>query len=725
MGTQPSDSQISAVSARRVASPAFLTGLATWLATVFVLVHLYAAMFGSPATLFFRPVHLLIALVLVFIWFPLGRKHDAPFNAWSLIDLVCIAASVWVFQFYVTLGDAIAMRSVVMTPLDYAAACTLIVLVLEAVRRTVGPVIVGLAIFAIVYALWADHFPGILYGPSVSVQRLVATIAYGNNGLFGVPLGVMANYVFLYILFGAMLSACGAGAFFNNLAFAAFGHKTGGPAKAAVVSSAIQGTISGSAISNVLISGSFTIPMMKRLGYRPSFAAGVEVVASNGGIITPPIMGAVAFMMAEFSGIPYSQIILAAAVPAFLYFFLIFWSVHFEARRLGLPVFNKANLPDMSKVLRREGFLIIPLLVVTTTLVMGYSIAKVALAGIVASFVLSFVRRHTRLTPAKLVAASAQAVKDTVGLSATCAAVGIIIAVFNATGLNFQITQAAAALAQSNLFLLLVVTGVLAMILGMGLSATAVYITMVATVVPLLVQAGIPTIAAHLFAIYFGIAANITPPVALAAYAAAPLAGANPLAVGAQAVRLGFGLYLLPFLFVYGPELLLLGTAPEIAYAFVSTAIALLGFAAAAAGFLFSRLRAVERVMLAVGASLVAWPGIVSDLAGLAILVLFAVWNRAKSGAPEGAPVSTADGTEILDGSARDTAVASPVWASAINWTVIAAVAAAVLYLGDRNQHSADPLWWLAWLGMAGALTITVIAVIEGNAARRDRAPAP
>lgn len=695
--------------------PAFLAGLAAWVAMIFVMLHLYAAMFGAPATLFFRPVHLLLALALVFVWFPLGRAPTAPFNVWSVVDLLCIGATLWVFQFYATLGNGIAMRSVVMTPLDYAAAFTLIVLVLEAVRRTVGLVIVVIALFAIVYALWADHFPGVLYGPPVALQRLVATIAYGNNGLFGVPLGVMADYVFLYILFGAMLSACGAGAFFNNLAFAIFGHKTGGPAKAAVVSSAIQGTISGSAISNVLISGSFTIPMMKRLGYRPPFAAGVEVVASNGGIITPPIMGAVAFMMAEFSGIPYSQIILAAAVPAFLYFFVIFCSVHFEARRLGLPVFDKAALPDLRNVLWREGFLIIPLIVVTATLLMGYSISKVALAGIATAFVLSFVRKKTRLTPTKLIDAASRAVKDTVGLSATCAAVGIIIAVFNATGLNFQITQAAAALAQSNLFMLLVITGLLAMVLGMGLSATAVYITMVATIVPLLVQAEIPTMAAHLFAIYFGIAANITPPVALVAYAAAPLAGANPLAVGVQAVRLGFGLYLLPFLFVYGPELLLIGSMPDIVYAIASTALAMAGFAAAAAGFLFARLGALHRVGLALGAGLIALPGIPSDIAGFVLVGLFAALNARRPDAGQTQPVAMRMGGAIMAddiGEAADAREPRP-WISAAGWLAVIAAAVAVHQLGQRNQHSVDPLEWLLWLGVTSAVVVWAQAILR------------
>lgn len=716
-GADPSG-RMRPVASSLLASPALLAGLATWVATVFVLLHLYVAMFGGPATLFFRPVHLILALVLVFVWFPLGRKPEAPFNRWTVVDLVLIAAAVWVFQFYLSLGRGIALRAVTMTPLDYAAAITLIVLVLEAVRRTVGPVIVGLCLLAIIYALWTESFPGVFYGPSVSPQRLISNIAFGNNGLFGVPLGVMANYVFLYILFGAMLSACGAGAFFNNLAFAIFGHRTGGPAKAAVVSSAVQGTISGSAISNVLISGSFTIPMMKRLGYRPPFAAGVEVVASNGGIITPPIMGAIAFMMAEFSGIPYAQIIVAAAVPAFLYFFIIFCSVHFEARRLGLPVFDRGALPQLSGVLWKEGFLIIPLVVVTATLLMGYSIAKVALAGIFTAFALSFMRSHTRLTPARLLAATTRAVRDTVGLSATCAAVGIIIAVFNATGLNFQITQTAAALAQSNLFLLLVITGFLAMVLGMGLSATAVYITMVATVVPLLVQSGIPTMAAHLFAIYFGIAANITPPVALAAYAAAPLAGANPLAVGLQAVRLGFGLYLLPFLFVYGPELLLIGTPAEIVYAIVSTSVALAAFAAAAAGFLMARLDAASRIGLASGAALVALPGIATDAAGFAMLAVLAAINRRAAGAtPQRAPAIAFEAPPQQ----AETEVGGPpgAWALAVGWGVVLLAAVLVDGLGRRNLHSAAPLDWLAWLSVIAA----VLAVVPWLLRRRPANP--
>ncbi|MCG6115834.1 MAG: TRAP transporter fused permease subunit [Mesorhizobium sp.] len=703
--------------------PAIVNFVITGLAVFFAALHLYAALYGSPATLLFRPVHLTVALALIFFWYPLGRRWDEPFNRCTPVDLACAAASGFIFYYYVQLGDDIALRSVVMTTLDYVVALALIALVLEAVRRTVGNVIVVIVAIAIVYALSAESFPGILHGPSVAPQRLVSTFAYGNNGLFGVPLGVMANYVFLYILFGAMLSTCGAGNFFNNLAFSAFGHHAGGPAKAAVASSAIQGTISGSAISNVLVSGSFTIPMMKKLGYRPPFAGAVEAVSSNGGIITPPIMGAVAFMMAEFTNTPYSQIAMAAAIPAFLYFYVVFLTVHFEAYRLGLPVFDRSSLPSLRAVLMRDGFLLLPLVIVTGALITGYSVAKVAVVGIAACFLLSFVRERTRLTPMRLLFAVKQAVRDTIGLSVTCAAVGLIIAVFYATGLNFQIIQAAAKIAESSTLLLLFVTAVLAMILGMGLSATAVYITMVATVIPILVQAEVTLIAAHLFAVYFGIAANITPPVALAAFAAAPLAGANPMHVAMQSVRLGVGLYLLPFMFVYEPALLLMGSTQDIVITTSTALVGMTALAAATSAYLFAPMGPLPRMILFLGAIGMIHPSPFSDLTGLAVILAIAVPNYRRRSRTQRLPVKQLSPDEAQDMSAE---VAAPKGLETghsrlvltLGWAILVLGSAIVIALGSRTLHAASPMIWLAALGGVGLLTTGLLILNRRSAVR-------
>ena len=694
-------------------------GLVAWsitaLAVFFTVFHVYTAIFGSPTTFLYLGTHLLAALLLVFLWYPTARQWNEPLNAGALLDLVFLCSTVAVTIYLVTSVGDWELRSVTMTPFDYLLSLAFIVLILEAIRRTVGMILVLLILCFMGYALFANWFPDPFFGPPVPLQRLVATLLYGTTGVFGIPLGVMADYVFLYVLFGVMLEACGAGALFNNLGVAAFGHRQGGAAKAAVASSGLQGMISGSAISNVLVSGAFTIPMMKRLGYRPSFAAAVEASSSNGGIITPPIMGAAAFMMAEFTGIPYTQIIVAAAVPAFLYYFVIYWTIHFEARRLNLRTIDRKSLPAIGTLLRRDGHLLLPLAAVTWMLVAGFSVAWVAIAGIVTCFVLSFVRKDTRLTPMRVVFLMEQAVRSSVGLSATCAGVGIIIGVVDATGLNFQISQLTIGLAGDRLWVMLVITAVMALVLGMGLSASAVYITMVATVIPIITQAGVSPLAAHLFAIYFGIAANITPPVALAAFAAAPLAGANPFATGFQSARLGIGLFLLPFMFVYSQGLLLQGSALEILTHFSTAALGLWAIALASVGYLGTPIAWWGRGMLVAGSLFLIVPTQMSGFIGLALVaapVGLALWRQRRAGPRTAAPSDSVSEGLFLDvgmtiGGSPAEVPARALWAG---WTVTALVLAGVLLMGDASFHARQPS---VWLGMTAAVSALLVLALR------------
>ena len=374
----------------------------------------------------------------------------------------------------------------------------------------------------------------------------------------------MAQYIVLFLLFGRLLQTTGAGAFFTRIGFAFFGHRVGGPAKAAVVSSGLFGTVSGSGVSNVLTTGAFTIPMMMRLGYRPSFAGGVEAAAAVGGAIMPPVMGAVAFMMAEFMGVPYVDVAIAAIIPALLYYFAIYWTVDFEARKLGLQRMDRASLPNPWRVLLRQGYLGAPLLLIVVLLALGYSIVLVALITSAGVVLLSYTSAGTRLTPSRIGDALEATGRATCSLSATCACAGLIIGAIFSTGLSVQITQAVMSLAQSNLWMILLLSALIAMILGTGLTASAVYITMVATVVPLLKAAGVPTMAAHMFAFYYGVVADITPPTALAAVAASGLANANPMSTMLQASRIGITAYLVPIAFVYQPELLMRGSVWQI-----------------------------------------------------------------------------------------------------------------------------------------------------------------
>ena len=342
-----------------------------------------------------NPLHLTLAMALVVLVHPLGRSWSDPFNRWSVIDGALLAGAIWLSWYYVSTLPNWALRQVIMSNTDLFAALLTLGLVVEGVRRTLGPILLFVAGAFVLHALFADHAPGVFYGPPTKPLTLLRALVLGDSGIFGTPLGVMAQYVVLFILFGNLLAVVGVGSFFLRLAFSMFGHRTGGPAKAAVVSSAMMGTLSGSAIGNVLTTGAFTIPLMRQLGYRPAFAGGAEAAASTGGMIMPPVMGAIAFIMAEFLGRPYSEIILAALIPALLYFLVIFVAVHFEAKRTGLRTLPRDSLPRTWEVLRRQGYLLIPIALIIGGLVAGYSIVFVAVIALAGTVITGFASRRT------------------------------------------------------------------------------------------------------------------------------------------------------------------------------------------------------------------------------------------------------------------------------------------------------------------------------------------
>lgn len=713
------------------------------LAFLFIVFHLYAGIWGPPDAILFRAVHLCLALPLVFLCFPLGRAWHGKIGPPFVIDVLLLLGCAWLATYFVMEIDDWDMRVVFMRPVDYVAAATAVLLILEAVRRTVGSVLVLLTLFFMFHALFADHFGGFFYGPPVDIASLTRSIFVGDTGIFGIPLSVMAQYVVLFIFFGQLLQSCGGGHFFARLSFGIFGHMTGGPAKAAVVSSALMGSLSGSAIGNVLTTGAFTIPLMKRLGFRPAFAGGVEAAASNGGMIMPPVMGAVAFMMADFLGMPYREVVLAAAIPALLYFLVIFWTVHLEAKRLGLASMEKRDLPSPRVVLRQQGYLGIPLLLVIATLALGYSIIVVAVVSIAATAALSFVRRSTWLTPMRLGDALEQAARSCVGLSATAACAGILIGAIYSTGLTFQISQTAIDLAGGQLWLLLVLAAFMALILGMGMTASAIYITLVATVIPILIKAGIPPMAAHMFAFYYGIVANITPPVALAAYAAAPLAGANPMATAIQASRVGIGVFILPVLFVYTPALVLIGSPWQSIEAIGTAALGLSALSAAGTGYLFGPMRHWQRLVIAIGGFFVIVPGLWNTILGILLIVLGG-WDQSavKSQATIRESLNTSvdkardwgwqvrlaaarlkrestvevtpspfetDPTSMLseeistDGAAEESSRKGLI----AGWSAVAAGVVPLAWMGAETLHATAPFLWLAIL----ALTTSVIGI--------------
>ena len=541
------------------------------LSIALALFHLFCALFGTPESRAFRSTHLVVMLVLAFLLRPLGRDSPLdpvivpgdPGNTRRMIgfaaDLSLAALGLFVQVYTLFDLEAFLMRQGDITDTDMAVGTLMIVLVLEATRRMVGLAMVAVAAFFVAHALYTPHFPGFLYGPPTSFRKFVDFVFMRTEGIFGIPIYVASTYILLFILFGAILLRSGAGRFFIDFAVSLTGHRIGGPAKASVVASSCLGTVSGSAVANVVTTGPFTIPLMKQIGYRPRFAGAVEACASSGGQITPPIMGAAAFLVAEFLHISYLWVIVAAIIPTVLYFTTVYFMVHLEAEKHGIGRIDRDQLPKFREVLARGWHLLLALGVLLGLLFAGYTPMLAAFWSIIALVGLSFLRRDTAMTAVDLFAALETGVRNTVPVTIACACAGIIIGSIFTSGLGLKFTYSVIDLAGGSLPILLFLTAVGAIILGMGMTTTAVYITVAALVVPALIEIGVVPIAAHFFALYFGVVSSITPPVALASFAAAAVAGAPPMATAVESARIGIAKYLVPFAFVYNPSLLLEG----------------------------------------------------------------------------------------------------------------------------------------------------------------------
>ncbi len=619
------------------------------LSIALALFHLFCALFGTPESRAFRSTHLVVMLVLAFLLRPLGRASPLdpvlapgdPGNARRMAgfaaDMALAALGIFVQVYTLFDLEAFLMRQGDITDTDMAVGTLMVVLVLEATRRMVGLAMVAVAGFFVAHALFTQHFPGFLYGPPTSFRKFIDFVFMRTEGIFGIPIYVASTYILLFILFGAILLRSGAGRFFIDLAVSLTGHRIGGPAKASVVASSCLGTVSGSAVANVVTTGPFTIPLMKQLGYRPRFAGAVEACASSGGQITPPIMGAAAFLVAEFLHISYLWVIVAAIIPTALYFTTVYFMVHLEAEKHGIGRIDRDQLPRFRHVLARGWHLLLALGVLLGLLFAGYTPMLAAFWSIVALVGLSFLRRDTAMTGVDLFAALETGVRNTVPVTIACACAGIIIGSIFTSGLGLKFTYSVIDLAGGSLPILLLLTAVGAIILGMGMTTTAVYITVAALVVPALIEIGVVPIAAHFFALYFGVVSSITPPVALASFAAAAVAGAPPMATAVESARIGIAKYLVPFAFVYNPSLVLEGPVWMTA---VSLPFALAGVWAlslALEGWYRGSLPAALRIVLALTggllfmppqATVVGMPGWWLVATGGAVLLLVVVGRR-------------------------------------------------------------------------------------------------
>ncbi len=589
--------------------------------------HLYVAWFGPPDALTLRSVHLAFALVLAFLMMPARKSGDLEKPRW--LEAALIVASLMVCGYLTVERDYVINRMIYvdeLMPLDWAFSITTVLLVLEATRRVIG---LTLPLTAVVFLAYALTLGGI------DLELLAEQMYLGTEGIFGIPIYVSATYVMLFIVFGALVERTGTGQLFMDFAMSLTGRTAGGPAKVACITSGMFGMVSGSAVANVMTTGTFTIPLMKRIGYPPAFAGAVEAVASTGGQIMPPIMGAAAFIMAEFLGISYLQVTVYALLPALLYYFALFMTVHFEAKRIGMKGLPKSELPRFGRVMNERGHMFLPLAVIIGVLLAGFSAPFAALCGIASTIPTALLRKSTRqyVRLDNILEALEFGARNTVSVALACACAGIVIGVIYLTGLGLEFTDLVLSAAGNHILIALTLTMVAGIVLGMGMPTAPAYIMQTALLVPALVKLGVMVEAAHMFVLYFAILSAITPPVALAVYAANGISRAGLWESSLAALRLGATGFVIPFMFVFGPSLLMIGAPLTIAWTAVTALIGVTCLAAGLSGYLIGKASAWQRLLLIVAAVVLIKPGLATDLlgAGLIAMVLVAQIAAARA----------------------------------------------------------------------------------------------
>lgn len=546
----------------------------------------------------FRPVHLSWVIVLVFLTHPLYRDASRPvvYLVSRLADLALCCVTLWAtWQIAVFDYDDITFLLDGITGSDLIAGCIMIVMLLEATRRTVGMIMVVIALLFLAYAMYGDALPAQVASSGFELPDIIRFHIYSTNGVYGAPLAIAAGVVFIFVLFGAFLQVTGAGKFFIDAAFSVAGKYRGGPAKASVVSSAALGSISGSAIANTVTTGSLTIPMMKKMGYKAEQAAGIEAAASTGGQIMPPVMGAGAFVMAQFTGIPYSDILLVSIMPAILYFACTLLYVHIMACKLGLQGMD--NLEKIKVVLERGWHFLLPLVMITALLLMSYSPVLVGIAGCGAILVASLCRKHSRITPKLFFEGMKQGALLALPISLACGTAGIVVGVVGQTGIGLQFTQFLIALSGGELIAALALIALAAVILGMGLPVTAAYIVLSIMAVPTLLDFGISMLAAHMIVFWLSQTSNVTPPIALAAFAGAGIAKASPMKSAVQAFKLAQGFFLIPLMMAFSGLIYQSGDLGGFAFATLNTIALIVAFAGAIEGYFADYLSKAERII--------------------------------------------------------------------------------------------------------------------------------
>lgn len=600
-----------------------IPGLLVFISCVMLsLFHLYTAWQGALVTLMQRAVHTTVILALVFILYPFGKKSSRKKP--SIIDWILSVVSICLGAYIILNYNALVLRAGMPNTTDVVLGIMMIVIMLEGARRIVGKEIVILAIIFLLYAYFGNKLPNIIAHRGYSIKSISEYMYLTTEGIFGIAIGVSSTYIFLFILFGSFLQQSGMGQFFNDLAMAIAGSSKGGPAKVAVVSSGFLGSINGSAVANVVTTGAFTIPLMKKIGYDKEFAGAVEAAASCGGQILPPVMGAAAFIMAEYLGIAYIKIAICAIIPAVLYYLGVITIIHLRASKDGLEGLPKEELPKVSQVLKERGYLLIPLVALVYLLINGRTPINAAFFSIVITVLLTIIvrviKKETKGLFIDIINALENGARTALGVAISCAVVGIIIGVATMTGFGLKLAGAILFLGKGNLFFTLFFTMIACIVLGMGLPSIPAYIITATMAAPALAKMGVQPLVSHMFVFYFGMLANLTPPVALAAFAGAGIAGGNPAKTGFQAVKLALAGFVVPYIFAFSPQLLMIDSTPFTTILAVITAIVgVIALGSSVEGYMIEKLNFVFRIGMGASAILLMIPGLSTDIIGLII----------------------------------------------------------------------------------------------------------
>src|SRR5690554_4200894 len=576
-------------------------------------------------------VPLIMILPFVAVLFPLDRWIARRFpNMPTISDIVMAVAITVTVLYWMSQFEALNYRAGAENQVDKLISIIGLLLSIEVCRRVLGWSITFIGLGMLAFGLFGPYFPDLFAHRGFSVERLATALFITTNGVFGVMAGVLATYVILFIFFGAFLQRSGAGKFFIDLPLAVAGRSTGGPAKVAVISSALFGSVSGSAIANTVASGAFTIPMMKRAGFKPHVAGAIEPAASIGGAFLPPIMGAGGFLMAELTGLPYTQIMLYALGPAILYFLAVFCMVHFDAAKNGLHGLD--DVPDWRGVLRAGWFYSLPLIIITALMMMGRSPGNAAFWATLSCIAVSWVHKDTRMGPREIWEAILVGARNTLVIGSTVGVIGIIVGVISLTGMGLKFSDLIIQMAGNSLLLAIALIAIASLVLGMGVPVTAAYLLIAVLAVPALGEYGVAAISAHMIVYWLSQDSNITPPVCVAAYAGAAIAGSDPWKTGWTSFKFAKMLYVMPVLFAYVPAILLDGTTMEIIQAFFSATLGTIAFGAFAMGYLRRGTRMHEWIVLAAATFLLYWPGFVTDAIGVVLVAL--VWWLQRDAQP-------------------------------------------------------------------------------------------